>query len=197
MSRPQRVLTDDILRTGYELIMAHGPRQLTFSRLGQELGLVPAALVKRFKNKQQLLAAIDRYALERSNQAMVVALEQHNSPIEAIIALVVAELSFATSIEKFVNGQSFLLLDFSEPELYVNYRISFDQRHQHIADLLMQAQERGIIKPHVDCDELARLLEAVQHGLGHLWAMTQKASIATYMDHYIRLALQPYMLDDS
>ncbi len=197
MTRPRKVSTDTILRTAYGIIMSEGPRALTFSRLSAELELVPAALVRRFKSKRQLLVAVDRYALEQSDAAMRHALKLHDSPIDAIIAMLVNELSFATSTENFVHGQSFLLLDFSYPELYANYRISVDQRHQHIVELLSRAQEEGILQPTIPTAELARMLQLVQQGTGHLWAMTQEAPIATYMERYIRLALQPYVLDDS
>lgn len=197
MTRPRTVPTDTILRAAYGIIMSEGPRALTFSRLSAEFELVPAALVKRFKSKRQLLVAVDCYALEQSNSAMQHTLQLHGSPIDAIIAMLVNELSFATSTENFVHGQSFLLLDFTYPELYVNYRVSVKQRHQHIVELLGQAQKKGILQPAVPVEELARMLQLVQQGAGHLWAMTQEEPIAAYMERYIRFALQPYLLDDS
>lgn len=197
MSRPQKISTTIILQAAYELIMEEGPQQLTFHNLGKKVGLVPAALAKRFTNKRKLLAAIDRYALEKSEAAMSALLQTQDSPLEAIIILLSTELSFATSIKRFTNGQRFLLADLVDPELYANYQLSVEQRYDHITELLREAQRRQELVADIDCRQLARLLQIVQQGTGHLWAMTQEMSIEQYMRQQIWLTLQPYLLENN
>lgn len=172
--------------------MKHGVSGLTFEALAASVGLVPAALVRRFTNKQELVLQVDRYALELTNSKVAEALEKTASPVEAIVAQFTAELAFASTLERFANGQEFLLMDFRHKDLYDNYCISFEHRHQQIMELLQKAQLSGELKKVNDTSELARHLEMLLHGAGHVWAMTQEASIETYIRHHVLLALMPY-----
>jgi AcrR family transcriptional regulator len=195
MARPQSISDKHILVAAYELLMEVGLRGFTFEKLGNKVGLVPAALLKRFKNKQQLLLAIDRYALEMTDKEVAEAMARTKSPTDAIIAQFTAELAFASTIERFANGQEFLLADFRIKELYDNYRISFERRHAQIASLLQQAAKDGYLQGAEDYSELAQHLIMLLHGSGHVWAMTQGGStIQDYIRRHVHFALRPYMV---
>lgn len=193
MARPRSISSQDILAEAYELLIEIGPGGFTFERLGKKVGLVPAALVRRFKNKKQLILETDRYALARTDEEVAKAINETHSPIEAIIAQFVTELKFASTIQRFTNGQEVLLADFRDKDLYANYRISFERRHKQIVELLTQAQTDGILGEVADMDELARHLEMVVHGSGHVWAITQEGPIQDYITHYVHYSLAPYL----
>lgn len=192
MARPRLVSDQTIIAAAYEILMEQGPRNLTFESLANRIGLVPAALVRRFKNKKQLLLQVDRYGLERTNTKVAEAMEDKKSPIDAIIAQFTAELAFASNLERFANGQEFLLMDFREKDLYNNYRRSFEHRHQQIVELLRQSQAIDELGQIDDISKLARHLEMLLHGAGHVWAMTQEDPIEIYLRQHVLLALEPY-----
>lgn len=192
MARPRLVSDQTIITAAYELLMDHGAAGLTFETLATRVGLVPAALVRRFRNKQELILQIDRYALELTNSRVVEAIEKTASPIEAIIAQFATELGFASTLERFANGQEFLLMDLRHKNLYDNYRISFEHRHQQVIELLQEAQTSGELKNIGNASELARHLAMLAHGAGHVWAMTQDLSIDEYIRSNILIALKPY-----
>lgn len=192
MARPKKISDEDLVAAAYELLMDQGPSNLTFERLGEKVGLVPAALVRRFANKHRLLQEIDRYALARSTALREATVGDHDSPIDAILAGFVAELAFATSIERFIHGTEFLLMDFADKDLYTNYQVSFRRRHDEVASLLEKAQQQGEISKDIDPDEFARLLQMIMHGAGHVWAMSQEGPIEDYINHFVKLALDPY-----
>lgn len=192
MARPRLVSDQTIIAAAYEILMEQGPRNLTFESLANRIGLVPAALVRRFKNKKQLLLQVDRYGLERTNTKVAEAMEDKKSPIDAIIAQFTAELAFASNLERFANGQEFLLMDFREKDLYNNYRRSFEHRHQQIVELLRQSQAIDELGQIDDISKLARHLEMLLHGAGHVWAMTQEGPIEVYLRQHVLLALEPY-----
>jgi AcrR family transcriptional regulator len=192
MVRPRSVSDQTIIKEAYELLMEHGPSSLTFESLSARVGLVPGALVRRFKNKQQLLMEIDRYAGELSTAKLKEALEKTASPIEAILAQFITEKAFASTLERFTNGEEFLLMDFRHKNLYTNYQVSFNQRHKQVDEFLQQAQAEGDLESVEDTDELARHLEMIMHGAGHVWAMTQECPIEDYISHHVQLALKPY-----
>ena len=192
MVRPRSISDQTIIAEAYDLLMEHGPSSLTFESLGARVGLVPGALVRRFKNKQRLLLEIDRYAFERSDAKVKEAMEKTASPIDAILAQFITEKAFASSIENFANGEEFLLMDFRDKNLYSNYQVSFKNRHEQVAELLQEAQANGELGGIEDMDELARHLEMIMHGAGHVWAMTQEGPIEDYISHHVQFALQPY-----
>lgn len=192
MVRPRSIPDKDIIAEVYKILMEEGPSNLTFDRLGTRVGLVPAALVRRFQTKQQLIMRVDQYALERSNAKVAEAIEQAASPIDAIIAQFVTEKSFASSLENFINGEEFLLMDLRDKDLYANYHVSFLSRHRQIANLLEKAQADGELEGVKNPDELARHLQMIIHGSGHVWAMTQEGPIQDYISHHVQLALAPY-----
>lgn len=197
MARPKTVTDEALIEIAYELIMEHGPRGLTFEKLGERVGLVPAALVRRFGTKYKLLVEVDRYALARSNEKLQVVMTQAGSPIEAILAGFVAELSFASTIERFIHGQEYLLMDLGDKDLYANYHASFHERHAQVQKLLEQAQARGEISPDVNTKEFAQFLQMILHGAGHVWAMDQDGPIEDYINKYVQLALKPYRSDSA
>lgn len=192
MARPRSISDQTILQEAYELLMEVGPNGFTFERLGTQVGLVPAALVRRFKNKKQLILETDRYALRQTDDEVQQAIARAVSPIEAIVAMFAAELGFASTIARYANGQDILLMDFRDSDLYANYRISFEQRHEQVVELLEKAQEIGELGAIDNLNELARHLEMIQHGTGHVWAMSQEASVAEYIAHHVDMALRPY-----
>jgi len=192
MARPRSISDETIIAEAYELIVEHGPSNLTFERLGAQVGLVPAALVRRFKNKQQLLLEVDRYALKFTKTKTEEAMKKTSSPIDAIIAQFTSELAFASTIERFANGQEFLLMDMRDKNLYNNYEISFEERHQQVIEMLKKAQEDGKLEGVEDLAELARHLEMILHGAGHVWAMTQQGTIEEYISKHVKFALKPY-----
>ena len=192
MARPRLVSDETIVTTAYELLMEYGISKLTFEALGASVGLVPAALVRRLGNKQELLLRVDRYALERTNEKVAEAIKKTTSPIEGIIAQFTTELGFALTLEQFANGQEFLLVDFRDKDLYDNYKVSFEHRHQQVIGLLRQAEAQGELQNATSIPELATHLEMVLHGAGHVWAMMQDTSIETYIRQHVLLALKPY-----
>jgi len=194
MARPRTISDQNIITAAYELLMERGLDGLTFETLSERVGIVPAALVRRFERKQKLIAQVDNYALALTNSKVAEALEKTASPVEAIIAQFTTELAFATTLERFANGQEFLLMDLRSEELYNNYQASFEQRHQQVVELLQIAEAAGELTGINDAPRLARHLALIAHGAGHVWAMAQEMSIEEYIRQHVMLALQPYRL---
>jgi len=195
MSRPRRVANDVVYKAAHDIIMQHGPRSLTFQSLGDATGLVPAALVRRFRTKQQLLLEIDMYWLEVAADTLTEAASRHDSPLEAIISTLSNEMSFATSADIYINGLAFLLEGLASPKLYTNYQTAFRHRQKGIEYLLEAAKKKRELRSDVNSSELSRLLQIIQQGACHMWIMTQEGPIESSIEQYLRLALRPYMVD--
>jgi AcrR family transcriptional regulator len=195
MSRPRRVTNDVICKAAHDIIMQHGPRSLTFQSLSEATGLVPAALVRRFRTKQQLLLEVDTYWLEAAADTLAEASLRHDSPLEAIIDALSSEMNFATSADMYINGLAFLLEGLASPNLYTNYQTEFKRRQKDIEHLLEAAKKKRELRSDVDSRELSRLLQITQQGACHMWIMTQTESIESSIERYLRVALRPYIVD--
>ncbi|HSD56302.1 MAG TPA: helix-turn-helix domain-containing protein [Candidatus Saccharimonadales bacterium] len=184
-----------ICKAAHDIIMQHGPRSLTFQSLGEATGLVPAALVRRFGTKRQLLIEVDTYWLEAAADTLAVAAMRHDSSLEAIVEALSSEMSFANSSTVYTNSLSFLLESLNNPKLYKNYQSAFKRQQESVENLLEIAKEKNELGPDVNCNELSKLLQVTQQGACHMWIMSQAEAIEVCIERYLRLALQPYVVD--
>src|SRR5689334_399906 len=143
MSRPRRITNEAIYEAAHEIIMQHGPDKLTFQTLSDSTGLVPAALVRRFKSKEQLFIEVDTYCLNTAANTLADAAERIESPLEAVIYGLSTEMKFAASASVYINGLAFLLKSLSSAELYKNYQTAFRRQADDIQQLLEKAVAQG------------------------------------------------------
>ncbi|HEX6258568.1 MAG TPA: helix-turn-helix domain-containing protein [Candidatus Saccharimonadales bacterium] len=192
MSRPQRVTNEAIYEAAHEIIMQHGPASLTFQTLGKATGLVPAALVRRFKSKQQLFIEVDTYCLEKAANTLAEAAKRFDSALDAIVYGLSGEMGFAMSANVYVNGLAFLLKGLDTPELYKNYQAAFRRQEDDIRQLLEKAVTQMELRQNVDCVGLAKLLQITQQGACHMWIMSQEEPIEKCIERHLRTLLEAY-----
>lgn len=193
MSRPRTITNETIYEAALEIIMRRGPDSLTFQTLSDATALVPAALVRRFKNKQQLLIEVDLYCLETAANTLAEASKRFDSALDAIVYGLSSEMKFAVSRSVYINGLAFLLEGLKNLELYKNYQAAFKRQENDVQLLLEKAVMQNELKRNVDCPELAKLLQITQHGACHEWVMSQKEPIERCIERYLRSVLQPYL----
>ena len=194
MSRPRRVTNESIYEAAHEIIMQYGPDKLTFQTLSDRTGLVPAALVRRFKSKGQLFIEVDTYCLESAANTLAETAERFDSPLEAIVHGLSNDMKFATSARIYINGLAFLLKSLSSAELYKNYRIAFRRQADDMQQLLQKAVAQNELKQDTDCAGLAKLLQITQQGACHMWIMSQEEPIEKCLERHIRALLRPYTI---
>ena len=195
MSRPQRVTNGAIYEAAHEIIMQQGPDGLTFQTLSKATGLVPAALVRRFKSKQQLLIEVDAYCLEITADALAGAVARFDSALDAIVYGLSSEMRFAGSANVYVNGLAFLLKGLNTPELYKNYQTAFKRQENDIRQLLEKAVTQMELKQETDCIKLAKLLQITQQGACHMWIMSQEEPIEKCIERHLRTLLAAYKVN--
>ena len=190
MSRPRRITNEAIYEAAHEIIMQYGPERLTFQSLSDSTGLVPAALVRRFKSKEQLFIEVDTYCLETAANTLAETAERFDSPLEAVIDGLSNEMKFAASSRVYINGLAFLLKSLSSAELYKNYQVAFRRQTDDIRRLLEKAVAQKELKHDTDCAELAKLLQVTQQGACHAWIMSQEEPIEKCVERHLRTLLR-------
>lgn len=194
MSRPRRITNEAIYEAAHEIIMEHGLDSLTFQALSDAAGLVPAALVRRFKSKQRLLVEVDRYCLETAANVLAEAAGRFESALDAIVYGLSSEMKFAVSAKVYINGLAFLLKSLDSPELYKNYQAAFKRQEDDIRQLLEKAVMQNELAQDVDCAKLAKLLQITQQGACHMWIMLQEEPIERCIERNLRTLLRTYTI---
>ncbi len=195
MSRPQRVANKAIYEAAHEIIMQHGSDSLTFQTLSRATGLVPAALVRRFKSKQQLFIEVDAYCLETGADVLAEAAERFDSALDAIVYGLSSDMGFAVSANTYINGLAFLLKGLETPELYKNYQAAFKRQEYDIRQLLEKAVTQKELQQDTDCTRLAKLLQITQQGACHMWIMSQEEPIEKCIERHLRTLLEVYKVN--
>lgn len=195
MSRPQRVTNEAIYIAAHEIIMQHGPNGLTFQTLSKATGLVPAALVRRLKSKQQLFIEVDTYCLKMAADTLAEAAERFDSALDAIVHGLSSDMGFAVSANIYINGLAFLLKGLETPELYKNYQAAFKRQEHDIRLLLEKAKTQMELRQDTDCVELAKLLQITQQGACHMWIMSQEEPIEKCIERHLRTLLEAYKVN--
>lgn len=195
MSRPRRITNEAIYEAAHNIIMQYGPDKLTFQTLSDSTGLVPAALVRRFKSKEQLFIEVDTYCLETGANTFAEAAERFDSPLGALVYGLSNEMKFAISASVYINGLAFLLKSLGSAELYKNYQVAFRRQTDDIRRLLEKAVAQKELKRDTNCTELAKLLQITQQGACHMWIMSQEEPIEKCVERYLRTLLMTYRVD--
>jgi AcrR family transcriptional regulator len=162
---------DQILEAVLTLIATRGAKALRMETLARRVGLVPSALYRHFRNKDEILdAAIDlfgRMVVENLRNAMA---ESTNS-VECLQRLLMLQI-------RMIRENHVLALPriiFSD-ELFVSsprrrakvYRL-LKQNLGRLGDLIREGQQRGEIRADLDPGAAARMFLAVIQSSAILW----------------------------
>jgi AcrR family transcriptional regulator len=180
MGRPITVSDDEIFAATARAVAKVGPARLTLADVARQVSLSPAALVKRFGSKRDLLLAFVRSAPDSAEECFVRMRAVHSSPVEALIAAAASVADHVRSAEELANSLSFLQMDLSDPDFR---RAAFANSQQIIAgykSLILDAIEAGEIAP-CDARQVARTLQAIAGGSMINWAIHREGRAQAFV----------------
>ena len=85
---------EQIIEAAFELVGSHGLNGLTMEKIASVIGVVPSALYKHFKNKQQILFSILEMIQGRLVQLLEIAREKGKTPLGKIHLFFLGETRF-------------------------------------------------------------------------------------------------------
>jgi AcrR family transcriptional regulator len=173
-----------ILAAAMECFSREGFHGTTMQDIVRQSGLSPGAIYSYFKSKEEIIAAIadERHACER---AMIHAARHQSSAEAALRAL--ARAFFATLGDAKERTQRRLNVQIwaealCNPQLYRTVRAGIDEPRAMLAELIVEAQRRGELPPHLAPDALARAMIALFQGFVLQQAWDDRADVASYME---------------
>ena len=151
------VRKEEIIRAALAIVEQNGLDNLNINAIAAAIQLVPAAIYRHFKGKEDIVAALVeftdkclQYNLSKVNEVEGTAIEK----LKYLFELHVQLLKDEGAIPRILY---FLLNSDRNPELRANMLAAVGHYVQQVQKLLLQGQRRGKISPDVDAAAAAIL----------------------------------------
>lgn len=191
MSRPKVVSDETVLAEVLHLVQRIGPERFTLAAAGKQTGLSPSTLVQRFGSKRALLLAADRWAVERWVDGMD-SVPETGSALDRLVAGMVYTVEPGTTPDEMANSVSLLQIALSDSEFHASTKDGAVRLRAKIIDRVREAAANDELRPDVDLDDLAELVEIAYHGAMISWAIHRDGSILESMKRSFARLLRPY-----
>ena len=191
MSRPRTVTDDAILTAAVRAMARHGPVDLTLAHVGAEVGLSPAALIKRFGSKRGLLLEVSRRTSAGVAARFAALRLTHASPLTALVESTLDLARETRSAKELANHLAFLRVDVTDPDFRRPMLVMARATLAGYVELLTEAVARRELRP---CDPaaLARLVDAVVGGSLIAWAVARTGTAEAWVRRDVLALLAPY-----
>ncbi|MBN0042269.1 TetR/AcrR family transcriptional regulator [Cellulosimicrobium cellulans] len=191
MPRPKVISDEAILVEVLHLVQRIGPERFTLAAAGKQTGLSPSTLVQRFGSKRALLLAADRWAVERWVGGMD-AVPETGPALDRLIAGMMYTVDPETTAEEMANSVSLLQIGLADSEFHASTKDGAVRLRTKILERLREAAANAEIKPDVDLDGLAELIEITYHGAMIRWAVHRDGQLVRSMEAAFTRLLRPY-----
>lgn len=183
--RPRGLEDGVILRSAAEVIGRVGPAGLTLALVAREVGLVPGTLVQRFGSKRGLLLALAEQSAKEAGALLGRVREEHESSLEALVALIVEPMALMVTPETYANHLAFLCIDLTDPQFREQALAIHQTQRRAIEALLAECLLAGELRAGTDVAALAGSVQAITSGAGLMWALDRQGAL----EQRIRLEL--------
>jgi AcrR family transcriptional regulator len=150
----------------WSLASREGLGAVTVRRVAEQAGWSTGALAHYFHDKEELLLFAFRTVSDRVGRRLAHAAERTSEPLELARAQLVEGLPLDGERRAEVRvWLAFLGLALTRPALARAQRVTYRVWRDRVAERLRDAQERGEVRPDVDCAGEAAALVALVDGL--------------------------------
>ncbi len=151
------VRQEEIVRAAFEIVEQIGLDKLNINNIAAKIGLVPAAIYRHFKGREEIIAALIEYIDNRLryNLSQIEALD--NTPIVKLHTLFELHVTLLKEEAAIPRVLYFLLSSDRSPELNASMLSVIGFYFEQVKILLMRGQEEGEISPEIDATAAAMM----------------------------------------
>jgi AcrR family transcriptional regulator len=189
--RPRETSDAEILAATARVMQRRSPVELTLADVAKEAGVHPATLIQRFGTKRELLLANCKAWTADVGGQFGAARSRYDSPLQALIEMLVECSGFAATPESMAIGLAYLQIDLTDPDFHAVLLRQFTTTRDEIAKLLDEAVTARELKA-CDTDELARLVHQISSGAMLDWAVYRKGTLGAWMRRSLENLLGGY-----
>lgn len=160
---------DQIVKTALILLAEQGNRGVTIARIAACLGIVPSAIYRHYKNKEQIYEAMIDFIGSQLRQNIHGALESGSNPIERLHGILKRHIQFIRDNQAvprvIFSGDLYKHNSRHRERLYREIKSYLDA----LADLIKQGRKHNLIQQSVDPDAAALLFLGIIQPAAILW----------------------------
>jgi AcrR family transcriptional regulator len=163
---------EQIAQAALSLIVSHGMRKLSIARVARRVGLVPSAIYRHFKNKDEVLDAALEFIQNRLLDNVKEVYEETTDPMERLRQLLMRHVKLIR------ENQAIPLVIFSEeiyhgsPERKARVRRIMQGYLDKVGDIVRQGQLEGRIRSEVDPKTVSLMFIGLFQPAAILWHMS-------------------------
>lgn len=191
MPRFKSISDEAILADVLRLVQRIGPERFTLAAAGAEVGLSPSTLVQRFGSKRALLLAADRWGVERWVGGMD-EVPTGGPALDRLTAGLVHAVDSETTAKEMANSVSLLQIALADSEFHESTRDGAVRLRAKIVDRLSEAVANSELRPDIDINTVAELIEITYHGAMISWAIHRDGPLVASLRTRFTQLLQPY-----
>jgi AcrR family transcriptional regulator len=191
MSRTKKQSDSQVLIAAFDTIAREGFSSFTFTQVSKAVGLSPSALVKRFKNKDQLALLARNLKWEQN-------LGEINSEDFSQLSGLTGIYDFLTLISRSVNshrlGEHAMWLgkEACHPRSKKKVAVYFEKTRQIFSQFLQQAIKNNELNKIEDIKTFAKTMEALLQGAIFQFAFLDERNIEFHLKDHFDVLLEPY-----
>ena len=190
--RPRTVEDAAILEAAVNVIGRIGPDRLTLADVGEEAGLSAATLVQRFGSKRDLMLSVLRFATSGYEERFENAIQNSESPLEAIFAAAMDRAPVAGP-EELARMLAFYLSEVGDPDFRA---LAVENTQKAIAGfkkMLDDAVEAGeLTETYIDTAQLAETIYSLVMGTLLTWTINADGSYRARIRRELDVLLRPF-----
>lgn len=191
MPRTKHLSDEAVLAGVLRLVQRVGPAGFTLAAAGAEVGLSASTLVQRFGSKRALLLAADRWAVERWVGGMD-EVPTEGTALDRLIAGLVHAVDADTTTDELANSVALLQIALADREFHASTKDGAVRLRGKIIERLRDAVGNDELRPGIDIDTLAELVEITYHGAMISWAIHREGRLVDWLRTRFAQLLQPY-----
>lgn len=184
----------EVLIKAFDVIAREGFSSFTFEQVGKAVGLSPAALVKRFKSKNQLALLARNHKWDKNLGHVDREKFDQLSGLNGLFDFIGL---IAGSVDSDRLGEHAIWLgkEACHPRSKKKVADYFETTRGIFLKLLQQAIKNGELKRMENVKSFAKTLEALVQGAIFQFAFLSEKNIEAHLKDHVRMLLGPYLVD--
>lgn len=167
------VRTQQIVQAALSLVASHGLKGLSIAGIANRVGLVPSAIYRHFKNKDQVIEAILDLIRERLLANVQMVIEKTLEPLERLRRLLQLHMQLIG------ENHGILRLVFSEdlmngpPARKAQVQAIIETYLRAVAEIVSQGQKEGVVLADLEANSVAVAFLGMIQPAAILWQLSE------------------------
>lgn len=192
MSRQKQISDHKVLEATLKVICEKGPSNFSLADVSVEVGISPATIIQRFKNKNELLLETFKFFNKNFEDLVTAKDYSDRSSTDALVDLLV-EMSERFEMGQIGNQLELLVRDVVDPQMNKIAKEHFYLFRKKVKQIISEGIKTGEFHKADSADDLVILLEAFWIGVVIQWAIFKNGSLKNWVKSKTKLLVRQWV----